>query len=134
MKVRTVLIAVLVVAGGLGSAAPASAHRMPADCNSNEFDVRLSRDKFTVRNGETINYTITLDNLSSGARGPGGEKLIACDVSNITVRLQLPSSTGQPDPNSQIVVANAAYAAEQGFLQFGPFPYKVNANPGVTRL
>ena len=52
MKVRTLLITVLVTAGGLASAAPASADRSPANCNANKFDVNLSRDRFTVKNGD----------------------------------------------------------------------------------
>jgi hypothetical protein len=118
-----------IVALGAALAAPpsASAHRSPVDCNANEFDVNLLRDRFDVKNGDVINYRVTLDNLSSTATK-------ACDVSNITVRLQFPGPDGQPSSTFQIVVAAANYSAEQPVLTFGPFPYTVNANPGVTRL
>jgi hypothetical protein len=127
MKVRTLLAMLLVVGGGLASAAPASAHRFPANCNANSFDANLSRDNFTVKNGDVINYTVKIDNLSD----PG---TIACEVSSITVRLQFPGPDGQPSGAFQTVVANATYTSEQGVLTFGPFPYTVAANPGVTRL
>jgi hypothetical protein len=127
MKVRTLLTMVLVVAGGLASAAPASAHRFPVNCNANSFDANVSRDNFTVKNGDVINYTVKLDNLSD----PG---TTACEVSNITVRLQFPGPDGKPSGAFQTVVANATYISEQGVLTFTPFPYTVAADPGVTRL
>ena len=117
----------LVIAGVLTLAAPANAHRSPAACNANKFEADLSRDNFTVKNGDVINYTVTVNNLTDGGQ-------IACDVSGITVRLQLPGSDGQPSGVFQTVVANASYAAEQKTLSFGPFPYTVAADPGVTEV
>jgi hypothetical protein len=107
---------------------PASAHRSPANCNANEFDANLLADKYDVKNGDVINYTVTLDNLSS----PGAR---ACDVSGITLRLYFPDPDGKASTtNFRTVVDTAAYAAEQGTLTFGPFPYTVKANAGVTDL
>ena len=83
MKVRTLFTVLLVVAGGLATAAPASAHRNPANCNANKFDVNLSRDKFTVKNGDVINYSVSIKNVTEA-----GE--IACDVSGITRATAIP--------------------------------------------
>src|SRR6478735_6164628 len=125
--IRRTLTTLLVLAGVLTLAAPASAHRSPGNCNANKFEADLSRDNFTVKNGDIINYTVTVNNLTDGGQ-------IACDVSAITVRLQFPAANGKPGPVYQTVVANASYAAEQKTLSFGPFPYTVAADPGVTEL
>jgi hypothetical protein len=127
MRVRTLLTTVLVVAGGLASAAPASADRSPGNCNANKFDVNLSRDRFTVKNGDVITYSVSIKNLTEA-----GE--IACDVSNITIRLQFPGSNGQPSATFQNVVTNVSYAAEQPITPLGKFAYTVAADPGVTEL
>ena len=74
-----------------------------------------------------MNYYVTVNNLSGGGQ-------VACDTSNITVRLQLPSPDGSPYGAPQIAVPTNNYPAETGDRRFGPFPYVVNANPGVTRL
>lgn len=120
---RVVLFSVWVLVA-LVVAAPASAHRSPADCNANRLDVALIRDKNLVKNGDTINYTVEVSNMGSRA----------CDVSNITVKLQLPGPDGTPSGPVRTVVDTASYLAQTPVATFGPFPYVVNANPGVGRL
>jgi hypothetical protein len=88
------------------------------------LDVDLIRDKSLVKNGDTINYTVEVDNLGT----------LACDVSNISLRLQFPSPTGAPAATFTTVVNAANYPAQMPIITFGPFPYTVNANPGVKRL
>jgi hypothetical protein len=127
MKVRTLLITALVAAGGLAGAGPASAHQSPDKCNANKFDAQLVRDKLTVKNDDIVNYHVQIKNLSD----PGA---LACDVSGITVRVQLPGPDGNPSGVFQTVVAGATYPSGQTLVTYGPFPYIVNANPGVTRL
>jgi hypothetical protein len=127
MRVRTLLTTMLVVAGGLASAAPASAHRFPVNCDSNSFDLNIARDRLTVKTGDVINYTVRVNNVSD----PG---TIACDVSNMTLRLEFPGANGQPSGVLQTVVANANYPSGTGVQVYGPFPYTVAANPGVTQL
>src|SRR4051795_6470252 len=110
-SMRRTAMTMAMVALGVALAAPpsASAHRSPVDCNANEFGANLLRDRFDVKNGDVINYRVTLDNLSSTATK-------ACDVSNITVRLQFPGPDGQPSSTFQTVVAAANYSAEQPVL------------------
>jgi hypothetical protein len=127
MKVRTLLITALAVAGGLAGAGPASAHTSPPLCNANKFDANLVQDRFTVKNGDVINYKVVVDNLSD----PGD---LACDVSDITVRVQFPGPDGNPSGVYQTIVSKATYASGQPLLTFGPFPYTVAADPGVTVL
>jgi hypothetical protein len=127
MKVRTLLIALLATAGGLASAAPASAHPFPENCDSNSLDLNLTRDRLTVKNGDVINYMVRVNNISD----PG---TIACQVSNITLRLEFPGADGQPSGVFQTVVANATYASEAGVQVFGPFPYTVAVSDSVKQL
>jgi hypothetical protein len=114
----------LVLIGAMATAAPASAHRSPANCDANQLDVDLIRDKNLVKNGDVINYSVDVDNL--GTR--------ACDVSGITVVVRFPRPDGLPFGPSTIVTGNATYPAQTPLMSFGPFPYTVNANPGVSRL
>jgi hypothetical protein len=102
----------------------ASAHRSPANCDANQLDVDLIRDKNLVKNGDVINYSVEVDNL--GTR--------ACDVSGITIVVRFPRPDGLPFGPSTIVTGNATYPAQTPLMSFGPFPYTVNANPGVSRL
>ena len=121
---RALLMTMMAVLGVLVTAVPASAHRSPANCDANQLDVDLIRDKNLVKNGDVINYSVEVDNL--GTR--------ACDVSGITIVVRFPAPSGLPFGPSTIVVANASYPAQMPNISFGPFPYTVNANPGVSRL
>jgi hypothetical protein len=114
----------MALAGVLVTAVPASAHRNPANCDANQLDVDLIRDKNLVKNGDVINYSVEVDNL--GTR--------ACDVSGITIVVRFPNADGLPFGPSTIVTGNASYPAQMPNISFGPFPYTVNANPGVSRL
>jgi hypothetical protein len=127
MKVRTLLTVLLVGTGGLASAAPASAHRFPEKCDSNSFDLNIARDRLTVKTGDVINYTVRVNNISD----PG---TIACEVSNMTLRLEFPGADGQPSGVLQTVVANATYTSGTGVQVYGPFPYTVAANADVRQL
>lgn len=120
---RAVLFSVLVLIGWIG-ATPASAHRSPIDCDANQLDVDLIRDKNLVKNGDVINYTVEVDNI--GTR--------ACDVSGITIEIQFPGPDGAPSSSKITVVNSASYAAQAPTTIFGPFAYTVNADPGVDRL
>ncbi len=121
---RALLLTTVALIGAMATAAPASAHRSPANCDANQLDVDLIRDKNLVKNGDVINYSVDLDNV--GTR--------ACDVSGITVVMRVPRPDGLPFGPSTIVVGNQSYAAQDPLRSFGPFPYTVNANPGVSRL
>jgi hypothetical protein len=59
MKVRTLLIAALVTAGGLAGASTASAQapRNPAACQFSRLHLDIGQDNFLVRNGDVIKYS-----------------------------------------------------------------------------
>jgi hypothetical protein len=121
---RALLLTTLTLIGAMATAAPASAHRSPANCDANQLDVDLIRDRNLVKNGDVINYTVEVDNI--GTR--------ACDVSAITIVVQFPAPNGTATGATTTVVTNAGYPAQMPVISFGPFPYTVNANAGVSRL
>jgi hypothetical protein len=123
MKVRTLLITMLAVAGGLAGAAPAFAQD-PAGCNANRLSLDLIRDKTLVKNGDVINYFVEIANVGNAA----------CKVSSVTAQLRFPAPDGTSTGAQTTVVTNATYNAQQPILTFGPFAYTVNANAGVSRL
>lgn len=126
MRRGTLLVTMLMTVTGMVAAAPASAHRSPANCNANEFDANLIRDRYNVKPGETINYTVTVDNLGSTFAVP-------CDVTNLTLLLQRPGADGRPSSVFETVVASATFLSGSPTQGFGPFAYTVNS-PGVTNF
>ena len=114
---------ILAASATFAGASPASA-QVPGGCNANRLSLDLIRDKTLVKNGDTINYYVEIENVGAAA----------CNVSAVTARLQFPSPTGVPSGTFRTVVAGAAYPAGPGVARFGPFAYTVLANPGVARL
>jgi hypothetical protein len=123
MQRRTLLVALAVVAGGLTSAAPASAQNPPG-CTNSRLHLDLGQDHDLVRIGDTINYTIDSDNVGANA----------CQVQGVNINLQFPGMDGNPSPTLQNKLAGQTYNAQQVFPPLGPYAYTVAANPGVTVL
>jgi hypothetical protein len=122
MQRRTLLVALAITAGGLASAAPASAQN-PAGCTNSRLHLDLGQDHDLVRIGDTINYTIESDNVGANA----------CQVQGVNINLQLPGLDGNPG-----TAFNKAFGwtyNDQVVAQpLGPYTYTVAANPGVTTL
>src|SRR5689334_6079814 len=95
---RAVLLLTATVIGGAAGAAPALAQD-PVGCRSNSFQLAISKDRTYIRDGETINYTVSVSN-------PG---LPACTVSSANVQLQLPDATGNPSSVLQTLTQNATF-------------------------
>jgi hypothetical protein len=112
---------VTVVLAVLGAQA-ASAHPSPAGCNSNSLDVTLRKDRTLVRNGDTSNYEVDVTNTQGNA----------CDYTDVTISLTLPASDGSPSGQSITLATSADYPAGTGRITYGPVPYVVNLNPGVS--
>jgi len=115
-----------VAAGGLATAAPASAQnpRTPPACQFSRLHLDIGQDNFLVRQGDVINYTVDLDNVGS----------FACQVSNVSVNLQLPGPDGNPTVPPKTITPPTIYQAQTPSTLFGPFPYTVNVNPGVKTI
>jgi hypothetical protein len=123
MQRRTLLVALAVTAGGLTSAAPASAQN-PAGCTNSRLHLDLGQDHDLVRNGDTINYTIDSDNVGANA----------CRVEGVNINLQFPGADGAPSATFQNKVSGWAYSAQVVAPSLGPYAYTVAANPGVSVL
>ena len=82
MQRRTLLVALAITAGGLASAAPASA-QVPGGCTNSRLHLDLGQDKDLVRIGDTINYTIDSDNIGANA----------CQVQGVNINMQFPGLT-----------------------------------------
>src|SRR3954471_3916629 len=113
----------LVFAVAMGGAllAPSVAHAQdPAGCTDNSFQLAIGKDRTYIRDGETINYTVSYRNDT-----PKG-----CTVSAANILLQLPSATGEPSATAQQLTFNETFPFGTGLITRGPFPY--TAHFGAT--
>jgi hypothetical protein len=122
MQRRTLLVALAITAGGFATAAPASAQN-PQNCTNSRLHLDLGQDKAIVRIGDTINYTINVDNV-------GGD---GCQVQNVNVDMQFPALDGSLGA-LQNKLAGQTFNRGDVFPALGPYAYTVAANPGVTLL
>jgi hypothetical protein len=106
--------------------APAAVAQVPAGCSASQLHLDISQTPSLVRPGDLINYSVFLDNIGAAA----------CDVHNVGVTLQLPSTTGVPSPVGAPVASFAVVPAQFARLLLGTFPYTVPTTlvPGVTVL
>lgn len=110
------------IAAVLGAASPALAHQSPNACTKSGLVLNLDRSQTQVRNGDTINYQVTISNDATGS----------CDVTNATINVYLPSPSGQPARNPIRVVTGANYVFGFRETVVATVPYKVALNPGVS--
>lgn len=105
----------------------AYADQSPAGCNGNRLSTSLIKDKTAVYQGDTITYTVTVSNLSSGSD-------IACDITNATVTLTLPAADGTPTGTVIVLASGVDYLAGTSATVVGSRQYVVNVDPGVTDI
>jgi hypothetical protein len=111
-------VALVVLAGGQ----MAWAHQSPAGCTQNAFEVELFKDKTSIANGETVTFTVTVENDAASA----------CDVTGTNIAFHCPAGDGTP--------TGAAIDWANGFDFLVPLspinlyvvPCIVNFNAGVT--
>ena len=104
---------------------PAAAIQSPSGCNSNRLTLTLSRDKITVKQGDTLTYTVSLSNVNSGSN-------LACDIDTATVTLTLPALDGTPTGQIITLTTTGNYPAGTTPTIIGTVPYVVNVNDGVV--
>jgi hypothetical protein len=80
--VRRLLVAFLLTGAALPTTA--QAHQSPPGCAANGADLSLSRNRATVRPGQTVTYTVAVSNAGAGA----------CDVTDAKATFTAP--TGDP--------------------------------------
>jgi hypothetical protein len=114
---RAVLVMTMLVFGGV-LASPARAQD-PAGCVGNRFQLDIFKDRTYIRDGETINYFVSVSNPFANG----------CTVSSATAQLQLPSVTGDPDTAVQTLTQSATFGVPTAPVTFGPFAYTVHFGP-----
>ncbi len=101
--------------------APAEAHRSPVTCASNGLELLIGADRMLVRNGDTVQYSVSVANDAPGA----------CDVTGATVTLALPDADGAPSSSPSTLVAGGSFAGGAPVMSLGPFQHTVAVNAGV---
>jgi len=126
---RALLTGLLGALLGLGTlvvpAAPSLAHQNPATCNSNNLVLDIGRDRNVVRNGDTINYTLSASNLDS-AQGN------ACEFGATAFTFIAPAADGTATGARTVLRSNVELSAGTTRTVLGTVPYVVAVNPGVT--
>lgn len=126
MKRRTILATLAATVGTMVVAAPASAHRSPANCLANGLDLTLGKNAQVLRQGDTITFTIGIQNTIAVLGPP-------CDITGATVAIYLPQPNGsyQGSPRITLDPASQDFPAGFAFRQIGVYPWVVNLDPRV---
>jgi len=119
------MLVALACLGTLLVPAPAGADQNPPNCNQNNLALDIGRDKLIVRNGDTINYTISASNLDS-PQGP------ACNLTGTTFVFVAPATDGTPNGARTVLRSVVDFPAGTTRTVLGTVPYVVAVNPGVT--
>src|SRR3954470_4268990 len=96
-----------------GAATTPAVAEDPAGCVGNRFEMDIFKDRTYIRDGETINYFVSVRNDSRNG----------CTVSSANVQLQLPTATGDASTVFQTLTNNATFAIPTPEIVFGTFPY-----------
>jgi hypothetical protein len=102
--------------------APASAQQTPAGCTSSRFGVDISWNPGKGRVGLPSTVSVAVSQSGAGA----------CDVSDVTIDLQLPGADGAPSATLTRLVTGATYAHDMGSVTLPGVPWTVALDPGVT--
>jgi uncharacterized repeat protein (TIGR01451 family) len=107
------------------SAAPAAAaDPAPPGCVGSDLQLAVTADKAAVRPDDVIAFTVRATNTSAGA----------CDVTNATVTLRLPSTSGSSTGETKTLTTTGSYTAGTSGALVGTATYKVAVNQGVAAL
>jgi hypothetical protein len=106
----------------------ALAVQSPPNCNGNGVNINLFRSVSDVLNGGTVDYRVTISNLSDPTIN-----LIACDVDDLDVVLYCPGANGLPDFTMPIVLTtNLSLPADTPNTMVGAAQTcTIGVNPGV---
>jgi hypothetical protein len=102
---------------------PAHASQIPPGCSTDGVGLDLQKSATTIHNGDTVTYTVTLDN--SGAPG-------VCDAAAVLIRGFCPDPSGQPTilVKQFAVIADLPHASPLSTV--GTFDCGINLGNGVT--
>lgn len=115
-RVTSALAAVFAIA--LLLPAPALAQGSPVGCDANLFTVTLQRSPGVAVAGETVNYTVNVQNFTVSGVQTG------CDMKDVTFSFYCPGPTGAlagPFGPATNIATNADYPADGTLHEYGPF-------------
>ena len=124
MKVSKLLV-LGVMAATMCFAGLAIADRIPATCSANNLWLDLDKSTTTIKNGQTIYYTVEV----------GNENGTGCLIDEVLVTIQLPAADGTP--TGTIVTLDSAVSLPvdgSGNTLYPPVAYIVAVNPGVVDI
>jgi hypothetical protein len=104
------------------AAAPAAAHRSPADCTTDGLGAALTTGRTLIRNGDTVDFAVRVSKSASGA----------CDVSDASFTLLRPTASGTAGGTPLSLGAPAAFTAGAALATHATNTTTVVVNPGVT--
>jgi hypothetical protein len=123
MRRRILISVLLATVVGMTATAPASAHRNPPLCTSNSLDLRIDRDRPVVFVGELVTYTIYAANAGAAA----------CDITNASIFIQLPTATGAPSATrTPLTVGAIDLPGNSAERMIGRISTNVNVNDAVS--
>jgi uncharacterized repeat protein (TIGR01451 family) len=123
---RRVAVIGAMLAAILGTASPASAQlpEIPTGCTADRLGYDIIADRVTFRDGDTINFTVELEN--EGASG--------CDVGNVSLSFRYPGPDGTASGKIERLTTAARYAHGTRGVSFGPFAHVAVVDEGVPGL
>ena len=120
---------VTLVLAGLVSSSLVLAHRSPPDCNGNNFNLNIAREKIAVVRGETNTYSVTAFN-NVGLLG-------GCDLDSLEVVFFCPDANGSPSGAMTLLSGDGgddlpANPPLGTIIQYPPVVCAFDINPGVN--
>jgi hypothetical protein len=101
---------------------PSFASQSPAGCNTNGVAIDIQKSATNINNGDTVTYTVTLDNGASPS----------CDAANIAIQGFCPDSSGNPTVSAVVFPTIASLPAPSTTRTVGSFNCVVTVSDGVT--
>lgn len=122
MRRHLVGVASFAIVGALFGAGPASADQAPAGCTTNGLAINITKSRTLVRNGDTVDYTVSVSNDAPGS----------CNITGATVRLTLPARDGTENGQVVTLATNQDFPANTHVTAYPAVHYTVDVNPGVN--
>jgi hypothetical protein len=101
---------------------PSHATQSPAGCNTNGVSIDIQKSATSVSNGDTVTYTVTLDNGASPS----------CDAANIAIQGFCPDASGNPTSLAVTFPTIGSLPAPSATRTVGTFNCVINLGGGVT--
>jgi hypothetical protein len=122
MRRRVFLAGMTAIVSTALFAGSAVADVSPPGCLSNSLELTVSKDRLTVRNGDTVNFTVSAENTKDSP----------CDLTGATIKLTLPGASGAANGVVVPIATNINIPAGSVLPRLKTIPWVVALDPGVT--